>query len=66
MSVLKSGNRNNVTKGAGNVLRVQRRTHAFFFPPLMQPGEEYWCQANGSPDEILLICFTHENRKMYP
>jgi hypothetical protein len=33
---------------------------------LMQPGEEFLCHGNGSPDEILSICLAQENREMYP
>jgi hypothetical protein len=33
---------------------------------LMQPGDEFLCLGNGSPDEILSICLAQENREMYP
>jgi hypothetical protein len=32
----------------------------------MQPGEEFLCHGNGSPDEILSICLAQENREIYP
>jgi hypothetical protein len=59
--------KNNVILSIGNVqCRVQRCMHLFFSPCLMQPGEEFLCHGNGSPDEILSICLTQENREMYP
>jgi hypothetical protein len=47
----------NVILSVENVHRVQG---------LMQPGEEFLCHGNGSPDEILSICLAQENREMYP
>jgi hypothetical protein len=32
----------------------------------MQPGDEFPCHGNGSPDEILSNCFAQEIREMYP
>jgi hypothetical protein len=53
--------RKNVVLSVGNV----RRTH-LLFSCLMQPGEEFPCHGNGSPDEILSLCLVQENREMYP
>jgi hypothetical protein len=50
----------------GNVHRVQRCMHSLFSSCLMQPGEEFLCHGNGSPDEILSICLTQENRELCP
>jgi hypothetical protein len=49
-----------------NVHRVYRCMHSLFYSCLMQPGEEFLCHGNGSPDEILLICLAQGNREMYP
>jgi hypothetical protein len=57
--------RNNVILSVGNVHRVQRCMHSFFSSCLMQPGEEFLYNRNGSPDEILSICLVQENREMY-
>jgi hypothetical protein len=58
--------KNNVILSAGNVHRVQRCMHSLFSSCLMQPGEEFLCHRNDSPDEILSICLAQENREMYP
>jgi hypothetical protein len=56
-----------VIVSVGNVHRVQRCMHSLFSSCLMQPGEEFLCHGNGSPDnEILLNCLAQENREMYP
>jgi hypothetical protein len=50
----------------GNVHRVQRCMYSLCSSCMMQPGEEFLCHGNGSPDEILQICLAQENREMYP
>jgi hypothetical protein len=40
--------------------------HAFTLFVLLQPGEEFLCQGNSSPDEILAVCLAQENQEMYP
>jgi hypothetical protein len=58
--------KNNVILSVGNVHRVQRCMHSLFSSCLMQPGEEFLCHGNVSPDEILSICLVQENQEMYP
>jgi hypothetical protein len=64
---LKSENqKRKVILRVGNVHRVQRCMYSLFSSCLMQPGEEFLCHGNGSPDEILSICLGQEKREMYP
>jgi hypothetical protein len=39
---------------------------SLFSSCLMQPGEKFLCDGNGSPKEILSICLVEENQEMYP
>jgi hypothetical protein len=55
-----------VTLRVGIVDRVQRCVHLLFSSCLLQPAEEFLCQGNCSPDQLLLICLTQENREMCP
>jgi hypothetical protein len=57
--------KNNVIISVGNAHRIQRCMHSLFSSCLMQPGEEFLCHGNGSPDEIFIskclwrwCCFT--------
>jgi hypothetical protein len=41
-------------------------TRSVFSSCLMQPGEQFLCHRNGSPDQILWICLAQENWELYP